>query len=104
MINDEIRRLLESPRAGKNAPSIDDIEDMLTTGYASALALDAERRRLERRIAEAAANLRERPGERQHSELVQLGQRLSEASGDLSHLRELLSSLRTRAEATRTAP
>jgi len=101
MIQDEIRSLLDSPPAGAEAPTIDDIEHTLTAGYARALALEAERWRLERRIAEVAAELGRKPDEVEQSELAQLGQRLSAADGDLSKLRGLLSSLRSRAEEVR---
>ena len=101
MIQDEIRSLLDSPPAGSEAPTIDDIEHTLTAGYARALALEAERWRLERRIAEVAAKLGGNPEEVEHSELANLGQRLSAADGDLSKLRALLSSLRSRAEEVR---
>ena len=101
MIHDEIRTLLESPPAGAEAPTIDDIEHTLTAGYARALALEAERWRLERRITEVAAELGRKPEEVEQSELAHLGQRLSAADGDLSKLRGLLSSLRSRAEEVR---
>jgi hypothetical protein len=102
MIQDEIRTLLDSPPSGEDAPSLDAVEHTLTAGYATALALEAERWRLERRISQAAAKLGDTSGEPQHSELAQLGQRLSAADGDLSHLRGLLTSLRTRADELRT--
>jgi len=102
MIHEEIRTLLDAPPVGENAPSIDAIEHTLTAGYAKALALEAERWRLERRIAEAAAKLAD-ASDPQHSELATLGQRLSAADGDLARLRELLSSLRTRADEIRSA-
>ena len=101
MIHDEIRTLLDSPAAGAEAPTIDDIEHTLTAGYARALALEAERWRLERRITEVAAELGRKPEEAEQSELAHLGQRLSAADGDLSKLRGLLSSLRSRAEEVR---
>jgi hypothetical protein len=104
MIQDEIRTLLDAPPSGDDAPSLDDIEHTLTAGYASALALEAERWRLEREIAAFAAGLGDRTSEPQHSELANLGQRLTAADGDLAKLRGLLSSLRTRADKVRTAP
>ena len=55
MIQDEIRSLLDAPPDGEDAPTIDAIEHTLTAGYARALALEAERWRLERRIARVAA-------------------------------------------------
>lgn len=103
MILDEIRTLLDSAPDGEDAPTLDAIEHTLTAGYARALALEAERWRLERRIAEVASKLADDSGELSHAELVQLGERLSAADGDLSRLRGLLSSLRTRADEVRTA-
>src|SRR5256885_14044168 len=103
MILDEIRSLLDAPAAGDEAPTIDTIEHTLTAGYARALALEAERWRLERRIAEVASKLAE-AGESRHSELANLGQRLSTAGGDLARLRELLASLRLRADEIRSGP
>jgi hypothetical protein len=101
MIQDEIRTLLDSPPLGEDAPSIDAIEHTLTAGYARALALEAERWRLERRIAEVAAQLGRKPADDEHDELTQLGQRLSAADGDLTLLRDLLASLRSRANEVR---
>lgn len=103
MIHDEIRTLLESAPDGDDAPTLDAIEDTLTAGYARALALEAERWRLERRIADLASKLADEAGELSHTELAKLGERLSEANGDLRRLRSLLSSLRTRADEVRTA-
>jgi hypothetical protein len=103
MIHDDIRSLLDAPARGDDAPSLDAIEDLLTAGYARALALEAERLRLERRIAEAAAELgSDGDGTRRTSELADLGRLLSAADGSLSQLRGLLASLRSRAEEVRT--
>jgi len=63
----------------------------------------AERWRLERKIAEVASSLGGTSTRGSHSELATLGQRLSVADGDLTLLRELLSSLRMRADEARTA-
>jgi hypothetical protein len=101
MIQDEIRTLLDSPPLGEDAPSIDAIEHTLTAGYARALALEAERWRLERRIAEVAAHLGAKSQGDEHDELTELGQRLSAADGDLTLLRRLLASLRSRADEVR---
>lgn len=104
MIQEEIKSLLEAPPAGEDAPTLHDIEDKLTAGYARALALEAERWRLERRIAEVAARLGDGSSEPQHSELAKLGRRLSAANGSLAHLRGLLTSLRSRADEVRSTP
>jgi hypothetical protein len=100
MIHDEIKNLLDAPPTGEDAPSIDAIEHTLTSGYATALALEAERLRLERKIAAVAAKLGDGSGGT-HSELTELGEQLSTADGDLVQLRGLLSSLRTRASEVR---
>jgi hypothetical protein len=97
----EIEAILDDvkPRA------LDEIEDTLTSGYAAALALEAERWRIERRISEMAAE----PGgdaDRELSranEIVGLAQRLSGADADLTRLRGVLESLRDRADAARAA-
>src|SRR6266540_2738972 len=101
MIHEEIRNLLETPPTGEDAPSLDHIEHTLTAGYARALALEAERWRLERKIAQVVAKLGAEASQQRASELAQLGRRLSTADVDLTQLRALLSSLRIRADETR---
>jgi ABC-type phosphate transport system auxiliary subunit len=103
MIHDDIRTLLEAPSSGAEAPSLDHIEHTLTEGYAGALALEAERWRIERQIAAVAARLGDEVTDEDASELAQLGRRLSTADGDLNKLRTLLVALRTRADEVRTA-
>ncbi len=101
MIQDDIRTLLEAPPTGDDAPSLDHIEDTLTAGYARALALEAERWRLERQIADVAARLGDEVTDEDTSELARLGRSLSSADDDLSGLRGLLVSLRSRADEVR---
>jgi hypothetical protein len=103
MIQDQIRTLLDAPPTGADAPSLDALEHTLTDGYASALALEAERRRLERQITEVAARLGDEVTDEDASELARLGQRLSSADEDLGRLRALLVSLRGRADEVRAA-
>jgi ABC-type phosphate transport system auxiliary subunit len=103
MIQDEIRTLLDAPPTGADAPSLDRIEDTLTTGYAKALALEADRLRIERRLADVASRLGDEATDEDASELAKLGQRLSLADDDLSRLRVLLASLRMRADEVRAA-
>jgi hypothetical protein len=94
----EIEALL-SERA---KPGLDQLEDTLTSGYAAALALEAERWRIERRISEVAALLGE--GKRGGTkEIVKLAERLNVADSDLARLRGMLSTLRDRADAVRAA-
>ena len=82
-----------------DAPTLARMEDTLTEGYARALALEAERWRLERRIGEVAREGRTDIGE----ELKSLSTRLTHADGELSKLRSLLGSLHERARAARLA-
>jgi hypothetical protein len=97
----QIEALLDDvkPRA------LDEIEDTLTTGYAAALALEADRWRIERRITELAAELGGEADFELHraEEMVELAQRLSSADTDLIRLRERLASLRELADAARAA-
>ena len=83
---DRVQALLGGLPANRGA-----IEDTLTEGYAHALALDAESRRLGVRIAELAATAdRERVGE-----LAELVGRRTRADGELTHLRDVLRTLRS---------
>ena len=97
MIHDDIRSLLEAPPTGEEAPTLDHIEHTLTAGYARALALEAERWRLERRLGEIARE----GGTDVDEELRSLGKRLTSADGALAELRTLLGSLHERARTTR---
>src|SRR6266568_9015847 len=103
MISDEIRILLDSPTVGDDAPTLAHLEDTLTAGYARALALEAEHRRLERRLAEAAAELATDDNEIRISELRKLAKQLKSAAGDLVELRVQLASLSARAALLRAA-
>jgi hypothetical protein len=98
----DILRQIEALLDDARAPALEELEDTLTSGYAAALALEAERWRIERGIAEAAATLGDGEGGRSQ-ELARLGQRLSVAADDLARLRSLLGTLRDRADAARAA-
>ena len=98
---DNLRQIQGLLDAGQT-PALDELEDTLTSGYAAALALEAERWRIERGIAEAAATLGDGEGGRTQ-ELARLGQRLSVAADDLARLRSMLGTLRDRADAARAA-
>jgi hypothetical protein len=80
------------------APTLARLEDTLTEGYAQALALEAERWRLERRLGEVAREGRTDAGD----ELRSLGMRLTQADGELTKLRSLLGTLHERARAARS--
>jgi hypothetical protein len=99
---DDIRQLLDAPAQGDGAPSLARVEETLTTGYAHALALDAERWRLERRLDEVVAHAAQGEGEAAQ-ELVTITTQLSSADGELESLRALLRPLRIRAAQLRRA-
>ena len=103
MIHDDIRSLLAAPPTGDDAPTLSHIEHILTDGYARALALEAERWRIERQIADVATRLGNEVTDEDASELARLGERLSITDGDLNKLRTLLVALRTRADEVRAA-
>jgi hypothetical protein len=92
-LRDEIAELLRMPENGAGAPSLDVIESTLTHGYAEALALEAERSRIERRLGEVARDAGEVSAHSVAAELVALSQRLDTADGELAQLRTLLQNL-----------
>jgi uncharacterized protein involved in exopolysaccharide biosynthesis len=84
---------------GASEPTLAHVEDTLTQGYARALALEAERLRLQRRLGEVA-----RTATGDHAaELRSLGSRLTTADGELERLRSLLGTLHERARTLRAA-
>ena len=101
LLLEEIEQLLhEPPRGGLDA--VARVEETLTDGYARALALEAERWRTERRIAEVAKLVAE-GSTAGVAELSTLSGRLEQAEADLRRLRDRLGSLRRHAEAVRAA-
>jgi hypothetical protein len=99
----QIEQLLIAPTSGSAAPSLASLEDTLTEGYAQALALEAERWRLERRLGEVARTVGGPDTSGLTEELSALAKRLTSADGELSHLRALLGSLHDRARSMRLA-
>ena len=92
---DEISSLLSLP---PGHPGLAAIDDTLTAGYAQAMALEAERWRLERRVGEVAGEV---AAGGDVDELVHLARRMSAADGEISNLRTLLRSLRDHARELR---
>lgn len=99
-LRDEITALLRMPEEGVGAPSLDTIESTLTDGYAEALALEAERSRIERRLGEVA---RDADGEGNLREFARLSESLEAADGELEGLRSLLRNLQARRRVARSA-
>lgn len=86
---DEVQALLDSP-AGRRRAALARVEHTLTSGYAHALGLEAERLRLERRrllAAEAGDS----------GEMVAVTRRMGATDTELANLRSLLATLRTHA-------
>ncbi|HUZ97888.1 MAG TPA: hypothetical protein VMU74_00875 [Gaiellaceae bacterium] len=98
-----IEELLEAPASGSAAPTLESMEETLTDGYAEALALEAERSRIERRIGEVARMVEEPVGKHITEEIVALGRRLTRADVELGRLRTLLRRLQARTRALRHA-
>ena len=96
---DEIAKLLRMPENGAGAPSLDAIESTLTDGYAEALALEAERSRIERRLGEVARDADDAADVR---EFARLSDRLETADGELARLRSLLRNLQARRRLARS--
>src|SRR3954447_27061123 len=91
---ERIRELVDEPVGAEPDGLLARIEHTLTDGYARALALEAERLRLERRIGTMACELRDGDRDRKAEEISALASRLSAAGGDLAQLREELQTLR----------
>jgi len=98
----QITALLEEGAAGRDG-SAERLEDTLTAGYAVALTLEAERLRIERRIAEVAGKLGNAESELRAQELAGLSERLSKADDELARLRTALVTLKEDARAARRA-
>jgi len=103
VIENDIRRLLDAPAAGAGAPTLAHLQDALTAGYAHTLALEAEQWRLQRQIAQAAISLADEHNELRVAELKRLARQLKDAEAGLARIRDLLASLRARADDTRAA-
>ncbi len=102
---DQIEELLNAPTSGASAPSLERMEDTLTEGYAQALALEAERWRLERRLGEVVRTVGgpDRDVSTVAEELTLIAKRLTRADGELASLRARLGSLQERTRSMRRA-
>jgi len=100
---ERIEQLLNAPVSGAEAPTLARMEATLTEGYANALALEAERWRLERRLGEVARTVEGPDVSRFADELSALAKRITHADGELSELRSLLGTLHERTRSIRVA-
>jgi ABC-type phosphate transport system auxiliary subunit len=100
---DEIFELIEQPVPRERQPHLERLERVLTDGYAHALALEAERWRLERRITELAAGLGDGDLRGKTEELSTLAKRVTAVQAELEHLRHTLSTLRAHRAELRAA-
>lgn len=103
MVIDDIRDLLAAPNSAVAQPFLERVDETLTDGYAHALQLEAERWRIERRIAEVVAGLPAGTDKEHEPELVALAERLTSANESIVALRALLRSLRDRRTELRSA-
>jgi hypothetical protein len=99
-LREEIAELLEMPEDGAGAPSLDAIESTLTDGYAEALALEAKRGQIERRLGEVARGAGDTSD---LQEFARLSASLETADGELEGLRALLRTLQARRRMARLA-
>lgn len=100
---DELRSILATP-VDEPEPSLTRIEDLLTAGYANALALEAERWRLERKLEGLAAGLTENDDSGGlHEELTEVARRIASTDADLGFLRDELETVRRQASELRAS-
>ena len=103
MLTQDILELLDAPEPAETTSFLERLDATLTAGYAHALQLEAERRRLERRIGEIAAKLEDDGHGPDVDELAGLGRRLVSANENIVSLRRLLTDLRHRRTSIRQA-
>src|SRR5215218_4600419 len=99
----EIRELLAAPTPADAQALLERLDETLTAGYATALQLEAERWRIERRLGEVAAEVGDGRTDGGVDELTSLARSLTEANAHIATLRKLLASLRDRRRELREA-
>jgi 2C-methyl-D-erythritol 2,4-cyclodiphosphate synthase len=95
---DDIRTLIVT-----QAPLLESVERTLADGYACALAIEAQRLRLQRQLEEAAGALGESSGTQVISVVAGLAQGVAQADVELAELRTALAGLADKARAMRAA-
>jgi hypothetical protein len=98
---ERIEDLLRAPATGDEAPTLEHLEETLTAGYPQALALEAERWRIERRLGEVARDAHLPGASRLAEELASLAKRLRNTDAELAQLRSTLGPLQARAREAR---
>ena len=98
---DQIDALLEDGVPPAEPQVVLRIERTLTDGYASALALEAERLRIERQIEGVTVAINSGDSGSRARELSLLARRRAKLDGELAHLRDRLGLLRGRARELR---
>ena len=93
---EQIRQMISA-----SARDIDQLERTLTDGYAHALRLEAEKWRLDKRIAEVAQGIQRGDTAKKARELAALTKDRDGHEGDLAALRALLGDLRRHADGVR---
>jgi len=83
------------------APPVPELERTLTDGYATALALEGERLRIDKRMDGVAASIDDAPDGAK--ELSELAERRARVDSDLHRLRERLGLLKQRTREVRAA-
>jgi hypothetical protein len=101
-VTDRLYSLLDRIEHGEQ-PAREHVEATLTDGYACALSLDAECRRLESNISENAAHLAEERSEERALELSALARLLARRRQERDSLRDLLAVLQTGVREARVA-
>lgn len=99
MIENTIQTLLDAPESGEGAPTLAHIEQLLTSGYARAMALEGEQTRLRQRIVDVALRLADDLSDLEARELRKLAGELRSTEEELVRIRVLIRSLRARANA-----
>jgi paraquat-inducible protein B len=103
MVIDDIRSLLATPNSAAPTSFLELVDETLTEGYAHALQLEAERWRIEQRIAELVATLPSETSQVDAAELAELSEHLTSANESIAGIRALLDSLRERRSELRNA-
>jgi hypothetical protein len=99
LIENTIQTLLDAPESGEGAPTLAHIEQLLTSGYARAMALEGEQTRLRQRIVDVALRLADDLSDLEARELRKLAGELRSTEEELVRIRVLIRSLRARANA-----